>query len=376
MKNYSIRPGKPFLDTKGKRIQAHGGSIFFDAETELYYLYGENKEFSVPGSGIWTWGVRAYASRDFYNWEDKGLIIEPVLDDPLSPLHPRTVCMDRPHILFNQKTGKYVCWMKIMQKNDSRQQTVTIAISDSFSGPYTIIRNGFMPLGVNAGDFDLAVDENGKAYYYFEHVHSELICAELTEDYTDVTGVCSHHFPQPYPPFVREAPAHFMRNGRNYLITSGTTGHFPNRSEIAVAESWHGPYIVLGDPHPGDPSGTSFHSQISSVFKVPGKKDLYVALADRWMPNAMDIPEAFCKELFEGFFSGSVPLNEGERFRELLIGKYELQSHREVLEQSETDTSVAEYVWLPLRFEEPDAEHPDGMAFIDWLDEWQIDDYQ
>ena len=99
-----------------------------------------------------------------------------------------------------------------------------------------------------------------------------------------------------------------------------------------------------------------------------------MALADRWMPNAMDIPEAFCKELFEGFFSGSVPLNEGERFRELLIGKYGLQSHREVLEQSETDTSVAEYVWLPLRFEEPDAEHPDGMAFIDWLDEWQSDD--
>ena len=375
MKNHSIRPGKPFLDTEGKRIQAHGGSIFFDAETETYYLYGENKEFSVPGSGIWTWGVRAYASRDFYNWEDKGLIVEPVLDDPLSPFNPRTACLDRPHILFNQKTEKYVCWMKIMHRDDNRRQTVTIAVADSFLGPYSIVQSGVSPLGMNAGDFDLVDDENGKAYYYFERVHSELICAELTADYTDVTDVCSHHFPHPYPPFVREAPAHFKRNGLHYLITSGTTGYFPNRSEVAVSESWHGPFTVLGDPHPGDPTGTSFHSQISSVFKMPGKKNLYVALADRWMPNAMEIPAAFCEEVFEGFFSGRVPLSEGEHFRESLIRKYGLQGYWSILVQNDTDTSVADYVWLPLRFEEPAPQHPNGMIFIDWLDEWRIEDY-
>ena len=33
----------------------------------------------------------------------------------------------------------------------------------------------------------------------------------------------------------------------------------------------------------------SFHSQISSVFKVPGKKDLYIACADRWLPKLMDL---------------------------------------------------------------------------------------
>ena len=66
-------PGRVWLDTEGKRIQAHGGSvIFIDG---VYYWYGENKEKTVPGSGIWHWGVRCYASRDLYNWEDKGLII-------------------------------------------------------------------------------------------------------------------------------------------------------------------------------------------------------------------------------------------------------------------------------------------------------------
>ena len=53
---------------------------------------------------------------------------------------------------------------------------------------------------MNAGDFDLVVDPtDGKGYYYFERVHSELICADLTEDYTDVTGYYSTHFPLVQP---------------------------------------------------------------------------------------------------------------------------------------------------------------------------------
>lgn len=39
------------------------------------------------------------------------------------------------------------------------------------------------------------------------------------------------------------------------------------------------------------------------------------------------------------------------------------------------NTSIADYVWLPLRFAEPDAAHPLGMVYIDWLDEWRIEDY-
>ena len=38
----SIRPGQVWLDTNGKRIQAHGGSVLYLDGT--YYWYGENKE--------------------------------------------------------------------------------------------------------------------------------------------------------------------------------------------------------------------------------------------------------------------------------------------------------------------------------------------
>ena len=40
------------------------------------------------------------------------------------------------------------------------------------------------------------------------------------------------------------------------------------------------------------------------------------------------------------------------------------------------NTSIANYVWLPLRFEEPSAEHLNGMVYLDWHDEWRIEDYE
>ena len=73
---------------------------------------------------------------------------------------------------------------------------MTILTAPTLLGPYTVVRSWYHPLGMNAGDFDIAVDEHdGRAYYYFERVHSELVCADLTDDYTDVTGRYTSHFP-------------------------------------------------------------------------------------------------------------------------------------------------------------------------------------
>lgn len=348
MKYDSFRPGQVWLDTEGKRIQAHGGSVMYI--DGIYYWYGENKEKTDGENGIWHWGVRCYASRDLYNWEDKGIIIPPEPDNPESSLHP-SACMDRPHIIYNKKTGKYVCWLKIMKKN--QEQTETVLTADHILGPYTKVRENLHPLGMSAGDFDLAVADDGKGYYYFERVHSELICADLTDDYTDVTGYYSTHFPRIAPPYVREAPAHFIRNGKHYLLTSGTTGYLPNPSEAAVADTWHGPFIVLGNLHPSDTTNTSYHSQISSVFKVHGKEDLYIACADRWLPQAMDKEYEVYKEMFESLFHDGGKSFDFSRMGEPVV----------------ENTSIADYVWLPLRFE-------DNRVVIEWKDEWRLEDYR
>ena len=104
-----------------------------------------------------------------------------------------------------------------------------------------------------------------------------------------------------------------------------------------------------------DPSHTSFHSQISSVFKVPGKKDLYIACADRWLPKLMDLKYEEYAKTFERIFSGD--------WRE------EDKTDDSLNANDMNNTSIADYVWLPLRF--------DGdKVYIDWLDEWRIEDYE
>ena len=354
----AFHPGRPWLDTDGKRIQAHGGSVFF--ENGVYYWYGENKEYTVGDGRVWHWGIRCYSSTDLYNWTDLGLIIPPEPDDVDSPLHP-TSMVDRPHIIYNRRTGKYVCWLKIMESDGSQCSTVLTA--DHLLGPYTIVRTGLRPLGMDAGDFDLAVADDGKAYYYFERVHSETICADLTDDYTDVTGYYSTHFPHSGPPFTREATAHFMRNGRHYLLTSGTTGYLPNPSQIAVADTWHGPYHVLGNPHENDATSTSYHSQISSVFKVQGHRDLYVAIADRWAPEYMDLRYADYATHFVQQFGYRPRADEtiGDAVSE--AGLQQLNQYSDL----NLNTSQANYVWLPITF-------TDNQPAIIWQDEWSISD--
>jgi hypothetical protein len=353
----AFRPGEIWLDTAGKPIQAHGGSIFVLGDG--FYWYGENKEFTTGKSDIHSWGVRCYRSSDLYDWEDLGLIIPPEPTDRNSPLHP-AAGLDRPHILYNRRTGKYVCWIKLLR---AAVQTRTVLVADSLTGPYRIVRTGIEPLGMSAGDFDLVSSrDDGKAYMYFERVHSELICADLTDDYTDFTGYYSTHFPRPHPPFVREGLAHFQRGTRHYLASSGTTGYFPNPSEIAVADTFHGHFTLLGDLHPGDRSRTSFNSQISCIFRHPGKKDLYIAMADRWMGPMTGASfesgetSRLVQSAFDKRFSGR-PLDADEQRAMREMGGLDV------------NTSIARYVWLPLRLE---GERP----VIQWRDQWSLDEYE
>ena len=159
-----------------------------------------------------------------------------------------------------------------------------------------------------------------------------------------------------------------MRHSKHYLITSGTTGYLPNPSEIAVADDWHGPFQVLGNPHPEDPTNTSFGSQISSVFQVQGKKDLYIACADSWAPDVdpHTIPYAFYAQLYELLFTG-----HQEKIYDL-AARYGLDREllRRVFYDNKRNTSIADYVWLPLTFTE------DGKVLIHWYDEWRLEDYE
>ena len=352
----SFIPGEVWLDTSGKPIQVRGGSVIQVGQT--FYWYGENKERTTGRDRVWHWGMRMYSSRDLYNWTDLGTFIPPEPNDPASPLHPFQFA-DRPHILFNEKTGKFVCWIKFLA---DRFQTRTVLVADRITGPYRMVATGIRPLGMSAGDFDLFVSpDDGKGYMAFERVHSEMIVADLNNEYTGFTGYYSTHLPRPGPPHTREGLAYFHRGDRHFMASSGTTGYFPNPSEVAVAETFHGPWTNLGGLDRRDRTETSFNSQISSVFKHPGKKDLYIALADRWN-GPLTGPE---------FESGELSRKMRKAFEDRFI-RNAMTPGDEVLMRRygglDVNTSLGRHVWLPIRF---DGDRP----YLDWREEWSLDEF-
>ena len=345
--NHSIKPGQPWYDTEGKRIQAHGGSMLFWDDT--FYWYGENKEGVTDEKLLWHNGVRMYSSKDLYNWKDEGVVCATHPEDRESPLHPYSK-MDRPHILYNDKTKKFVLWMKIMCEGGLEQYMAT-ATADKITGPYRIVNEKLHPGGMNSGDFDLVKREDGSACIVFERVHSDMIVIDLTDDYLDTTLTYSVHLPRKCPPYVREAPAVFHRNGKHYIITSGTTAKFPNASETVCYDDIHGEWEELGDPFVGDVKRTSFDSQVSCVFKYPYADDLYIAMADRWL---VDLPEdrPDIAAIFAAIFDPDVKSE---------LADFPLYS------LTAKNTSLADYVWLPVKF-------ADGVPKIEWRDEWTIEE--
>lgn len=352
--NTSIKNGSPLYDIDGKRMHVQFPHIVY--HNDKYYLYGSNKEFS-KGTGIWHWGIKMYESEDLYNWKEVGIIIPPNETDLTSPLHPSKT-MDAPCIVYNKKTDTWVCWL--IEMNEKKAYTL---VSKSLFGPYQFTGEGFFPCGLTIGDFDIAVAEDGKAYIYFNNPHGRIICAELADDYTCVTGKYNTILERPEGvPFAREAPSHFQYGGKNYLITSGTTAFFPNPSEIAVGKHL-GEYVTLGDPHVNDDTHTSFHSQIRSVFKVP-ERNLYIALADRWLPDYMHVPYEKIRDWYCARYNGA-----GTNKEQCQAIERDLKSYDIILGCAKQDVSRAQCVFLPISFDEE-------IPRIYWRDEWRIEEFE
>lgn len=155
-----------------------------------------------------------------------------------------------------------------------------------------------------------------------------------------------------------------MHNGKHYLFTSGTTGYTSNPSEVAVFNDYHGDYTVLVDPHVGDSTASSFNSQITSVIRIPGEKDLYIALADRCEPQTTgtDIQRKTFKAKEKAYLNHKPVPQDKNRKPVVLNREYELVGPT-------PDVYNATYVFLPITF---DGDKPT----IHWQKEWRLSDYK
>ena len=232
--------------------------------------------------------------------------------------------------------------LKVADGQDKYQfAQVGIASADNPTGPYTFHKSmrpdaGVLPLSLegDAGkiptlffynyirtqykgghmsrDMTLFVDPDTKKAYHISASEGNytLHISELSDDYMSFTG----RFERVAPGGNNEAPAIFKRDGRYYMITSGCTGWSPNPARLLTATDIMGPWTEFQNPCVGNNAEKTFESQGTYILPVPGKKNAYIFMGDRWKPKA--------------------PL-------------------------------TGSYVWLPVQFD-------NGLPKLEWMDEWDL----
>ncbi|WP_342384163.1 family 16 glycosylhydrolase [Bacteroides ovatus] len=348
-KEKGIASGKVWRDTDGSVINAHGGGILFHKGT--YYWFGEHR----PDTGFVTEkGVNCYSSTNLCDWKYEGISLS-VSDKAGSDIEKGCI-MERPKVIYNEKTGKFVMWLHLELKGQGYGLArAAVAVSDSPVGPYRFIRSsrvnpGVFPInmtkkerntkwnfeeykkwwtpewhkaiesgmfvhrdlegGQMSRDMTLFVDDDGKAYHiYSSEDNLTLQIAELTDDYLNHSGKYIRIFPGGH----NEAPALFKKDGNYWMITSGCTGWDPNKARLLTATSIMGEWKQLPNPCIGKNAEKTFGGQSTYVLPLSGQKDRFVFMADVWHPKSL---------------------------------------------------SDSRYIWLPIRFNE------NGAPFIEWIDRW------
>ena len=286
--NDAVVQGTVWNDTDGNPINAHGGGILYHKGT--YYWYGEYKKGKTVLPEWATWecyrtdvtGVSCYSSQDLLNWKFEGIVLPSVKSDKEHDLHTSKV-LERPKVIYNRKTKKFVMWMHVDSPNYGKA-CAGVAVSDSPTGEFTYL-GSFRPNGAMSRDQTVFVDDDGRAYHFYSSEHNAtMYISELTGDYLKPTGRYTRNFIKK----SREAPAVFKRNGKYYLLSSGCSGWDPNKAELAVADSVMGEWKVIGNPCTGTDADKTFYSQSTYVQQVMGKKDLYIAMFDRWYKEDLE----------------------------------------------------------------------------------------
>lgn len=326
--------GAVIRDNNGKVIQAHGGQIqqlTVNGKTKWYWI-GEDKTNDYRPCP----GIHMYTSEDLYNWTDEGVVLRTAktyeefkTDEYFKDLYgdlkteeekkaiftdiwqgessDEGCVIERPKMLYNDKTGKYVIWFHADGQDpfaasaggNYAKAKAGVAIADSPTGPYKLLGSyllntnedadhGFDSEGGHVRDMNLFKDDDGSAYVMYSSDGNETMhIARLNDEYTNVAkpqgeAVEGVDFTRNFIGESREAPAMFKYNNKYYLMTSGCTGWAPNRASYAVADHPLGPWKTVGDPCTDEGSGTTYDTQSTCIFPVDAANGKFIYMGDRW----------------------------------------------------------------------------------------------
>jgi Glycosyl hydrolases family 43 len=124
-----------------------------------YYLIGEDKT-----DGIYFQHVNCYSSQNLVEWTYVGPLLTLQASGDLGPER----IVERPKVIYNSQTEKYVLYMHI-DNADYSEAKVGVATGDSVCGSFDYM-GSWQPLGYQSRDIGLFQDEDGSAYLLTEDV--------------------------------------------------------------------------------------------------------------------------------------------------------------------------------------------------------------
>lgn len=289
----SIPVGRTWYDTSDNPIQAHGGG--FLEKDGWYYWVGENKSHNSASF----LGVSLYKSQDLKNWTYVKDILTPQSDPALV-----NAKVERPKLVFNEKTGTYVLWGHWETADSYAASHLMVATSTSVDGDYAFDRH-FRPgagsvgtpeedptytggdgkWGYGSRDFTVFKDpDSADAYLISAEDHMTMRMYKLTPDYADVDWQNSYEV---FEGQRREAPALVKAGDYYYAFTSSQSGWYPNQTMYSSTKN-------ISDPHGWSeltPVGnnTTFYSQPTNIMTIQGEDGHreYVYMGDRWNSKAL-----------------------------------------------------------------------------------------
>jgi hypothetical protein len=279
--------GLPFVrfDVEGNALDAHEGQLQRFGET--YYLYGTSYDcrFVWQERGTPFCGFKVYSSPDLVHWTDRGFLFDARTPVWQARCDGATFGCYRPHVAYNPRRQRYVLWINGYDAGVGFH----VFQSESPLGPFVeaatpkLAVNDGLPPGVNNGDHDLFVDEDGQAYLAYTDWkrQGDIVVERLDEDYLSGTGR-----------FARlgvtgsEGPALFRREGRYYLtLTDHTCANCTTGTGYMTAADPLGPWTGR-DGAPINLSADSCGGPSAAVATLPGRDGpLFLLQSDLWQPG-------------------------------------------------------------------------------------------
>ncbi|MGC4901793.1 family 43 glycosylhydrolase [Micromonospora echinospora] len=214
----TVTNGTQFTDTTGAVVHAHGGGVL--KVGDYYYWFGENRN---PDNTFRA--VSVYRSTDLRTWEFRNNVLT-----QSSAAELRVSNIERPKVIYNAATGRFVMWMHKENGSDYNEARAAVASSSTVDGAYTY-HGSFRPFGQHMSRDITLYNDNGTAYMISAADDNyDLNIYRLTSDYLNVATLVGNFWDGAH----REAPAMFKRGSTYFLLTSGATGWSPNQARYAT----------------------------------------------------------------------------------------------------------------------------------------------